>query len=132
MTNFILFLWQLPQNVIGLIYLLLTRLYGTNRKITVQDDDAVVSTLSRGGGSVSLGKFIFISSRANSLTLSHELGHYKQSKMLGPLYLLVIGIPSICWAGLRRWGFFRKRSYYSFYPESWADKLGGINRELNK
>ncbi|WP_237558582.1 hypothetical protein, partial [Cellulomonas carbonis] len=58
----------------------------------------------------------------------HERGHVKQSIYLGWLYLPVIGVPSIIWAGLRRLGLFAGRSYYSFYTESWADRLGGVKR----
>lgn len=62
--------------------------------------------------------------------VKHEYGHTIQSKYLGPLYLLVIGLPSIIWAGC--FDSYREKhnkSYYDFYTESWADKLGGVNRE---
>ena len=60
----------------------------------------------------------------------HEYGHTLQSRKLGPVYLFVIGLPSIIWAGCFKW--YRKKynkSYYSFPTESWADKLGGVERE---
>jgi hypothetical protein len=46
--------------------------------------------------------------------------------MLGPLYLLVIGLPSLLWAWLG--DNYREKhgvSYYDFYTEKWANKLGG-------
>ena len=50
--------------------------------------------------------------------------------MLGPLYLIIIGIPSISWAGLRRLiPTLKKINYYSLYTESWANKLMGLNKE---
>lgn len=50
--------------------------------------------------------------------------------MLGPLYLIIIGIPSISWAGLRRLiPALKKINYYSLYTESWANKLMGLNKE---
>ena len=82
-------------------------------------------------GSVSLGEYIFLSpSRWNDTkTLNHERGHRIQSRMLGWLYLPVVGIPSIIWAGC--FDGYRKKhnvSYYSFYTERWADRLGGVER----
>ena len=50
-----------------------------------------------------------------------------QSRMLGWLYLFVIGIPSILWAAW--WNEGQNRSYYSFYTERWADRLGGVERD---
>ena len=60
----------------------------------------------------------------------HESGHSIQSKYLGPFYLLIIGLPSIIWAGCFS-GYRQKHniSYYSFYTERSADKLGGVKRE---
>ena len=59
--------------------------------------------------------------------LVHEYGHTIQSLMLGPLYLVVIGLPSALW--LNTPSFARKRrrehaSYYAFYTERWANRLG--------
>ncbi len=59
--------------------------------------------------------------------LVHEYGHTVQSLILGPLYLFVIGLPSIVWmrvAPLARWRRRSGTSYYAFYPERWANWLG--------
>ena len=62
--------------------------------------------------------------------LMHEYGHTIQSQKLGPVYLLVIGLPSLIWAGcFEKYRIKHKKSYYGFYTEKWADKLGGISRE---
>ena len=93
------------------------------------------------GSSVSLGMFVFIThdpyysglkagctkAEHSQKLLAHEYGHTVQSLILGPLYLFVIGIPSILWAGLppcRRKRREQGISYYSFYTEKWADFLG--------
>ncbi len=80
------------------------------------------------GGSVSLGMFVFVSRRSaipRGELLSHEYGHCIQSLMLGALYLPVIGLPSIIWAGFFREFRIRKGILYdSFYTEKWADLLG--------
>ncbi len=88
---------------------------------------SVVTYWPRGGG-VSLGMFVFLGhgSREKRLLL-HEYGHTVQSLILGPLYLPVVGIPSFLWAGLPACRKMRRQkgiSYYSFYPEKWADHLG--------
>ena len=88
-------------------------------------DVYVLETDSR-NGSVSLGNLVFISrhTRDYNQTLRHELGHTKQSKYLGPLYLTVIGLPSILWVVARRVSRrLREMDYYWFYTESWAERL---------
>lgn len=61
------------------------------------------------------------------MLLVHEYGHTIQSLIFGPLYLFAVGIPSIVWSFLP---VFAKRredagiSYFSVYPERWANKLG--------
>ena len=82
-------------------------------------------------GSVSLGEFIFLApfDRDDEEMLKHEMGHRAQSRLLGWLYLPVIGLPSIIWNICFR--VYRERrgiSYYAFYTEKWADRLGGVER----
>jgi len=82
------------------------------------------------GPSLGLGIFIFSGPsviRHTDPILVHEYGHNVQSLILGPLFLPVVGFPSMFWAGLPR--FEKKRSeqhinYYSFYPERWANRIG--------
>lgn len=59
--------------------------------------------------------------------LVHEYGHTIQSLILGPLYLIVIGIPSTLWGFLPNLHKKRKDeqiSYFSFFTEGWANRLG--------
>ena len=59
--------------------------------------------------------------------LVHEYGHTLQSLILGPLYLIVIGIPSTLWGFLPNLHKKRKDeqiSYFSFFTEGWANRLG--------
>lgn len=64
----------------------------------------------------------------DEFTLKHEYGHYKQNLMLGWLTLLVINLPSFIWAAcFNKYRAKHNISYYSFYTESWANKLGGCN-----
>ena len=75
----------------------------------------------------SLSLYIFVSQDYKDLTyvIKHESGHVKQSKILGPLYLLVIGLPSIIHAALHHY-VCKNPDYYHFYTERWANKLGGV------
>lgn len=57
----------------------------------------------------------------------HEYGHTIQSLLLGPFYLLVIGIPSMVWfhvPQLQKLRIQKQISYSAFYTECWADWLG--------
>ena len=117
--------WGAAQSLIGAIVLLLNL-----RKPHRMYHGAVVTEWAQ-GGSVSLGMFVFVSENkreaAKQRLLIHEYGHTVQSLILGPLYLLVIGLPSVLWAGLPACRKIRRKkriSYYWFYPERWADILG--------
>lgn len=122
---FIKYIWQFPQMLAAWIYYLIRKkdiLYTSEGKFY-----KVYTGANRGG--VTLGNKIFISKCYHgeylNLIIAHESGHVKQSKYLGPLYLFVIGIPSIVWAATHKY-IAPKKSYYSFFCEKWANKLGGV------
>lgn len=79
------------------------------------------------GSSVSLGQYILVDSDmlVNYRTIAHEHGHQIQSLYLGPLCLVVIGLPSAIGNLLHRK---IKFNYYKQPWEAWADKLGGVKR----
>jgi hypothetical protein len=85
---------------------------------------------------VSLGELVFLPEEYDThTTKDHEYGHSIQSRYLGPLYLLVVGIPSMLCNNLwDRWfhrGWTNQQRinwYYKRFPERWADRLGGVNR----
>ena len=123
MKNTLLFLWQLPQNLVGLLLRLIYKGYDD------KTNGIIVRRSLKMSGGISLGRYIIVNQFSKDKTIYHELGHCKQSKYLGWLYLLVIGIPSIVWAGL--YGKVIKptaNGYYKFYTEKWADKLGNVQR----
>ena len=138
--NVIKAIWELPQNTLGWIVKKISKAtsYGTYK-------DAEVYTWHISGG-MSLGKYIFVPFETDGLMyyddnhyyrrdyvenfIKHEYGHTIQSKYLGWLYLLVIGLPSLIWAQCFEWYWSREgKSYYDFYPEKWANKLGGVEDE---
>ena len=128
--SILLWIWQAPQNVVGLALRLWYR--GRIAVVLLYDHHCggvtyrVVPDLPGGGislGATVLVRYYFIESPE---LYAHEYGHVKQSRILGPLYLFVIGIPSLLWACWYRKH--KRGSYYAFYTEKWADKLGGVVR----
>jgi hypothetical protein len=122
-------IWQLPQNLCGLIYKYISKNNRINKVVTeVTKSLGVEALIKKSPGSVSLGKYIFLSPSGakNNFTIDHECGHSIQSKKLGPLYLFIIGIPSILHATLN--GLFMccikdgEYNYYHFYTEKNANK----------
>lgn len=118
-------IWQLPQNLLGYLYKIIT-----NTFIVYKHKDSNISIKYYANilsGSVSLGNYVFLcdSHQDDKKVILHETGHCKQSKILGPLYLLVIGLPSIIWACLYSFiPYFNKNyNYYDFYTEKWANEL---------
>ena len=80
----------------------------------------------------SLGSFIFMPEAWSEVTrkqvLVHEYGHSVQSLILGPLYLPVVGLPSVMWSRRfsKRRSAYRARGveYCDRFPENEADRLG--------
>lgn len=128
--------WGVLQTLLGLIVFLL---HWQDRHFSYH---GAIITVWRAKSSVSLGLFVFVtdepyfaekfSGRMSVAELSdrllvHEYGHTIQSLLLGPLYLLLIGIPSTLWGfspALNRKRKEAQISYFSFFTERWANALG--------
>ena len=115
--------WGFPQTLIGFVLFLIYR-----KKEHKYYHGAIVIRW-HGSGSVALGMFILLSDQVPfpQPLLVHEYGHTMQSLILGPLFLLFVGIPSLLWAGLPFLQVRRQKrhiSYYAFYTERWANCLG--------
>lgn len=124
--NSIKWLWQFPQNILALC------LEGILCEAAIRDGEVDGNVIIRNivlPTSVSFGDYIFTTPLSSRWAIQHECGHSKQSDILGPLYLVVIGIPSvvhnivhkICKKLGINW------DYYKFYTESWANKLAKID-----
>lgn len=133
-TKALLLIWELPQNIAGAFYFIIHGVFA--KTFIIDDEDSFEMYSDKQKGAVSLGVFRvykaeYYKSSAYYVKLSrmHEKGHRQQSMMFGPLYLIVIGLPSLIWATLHS---YVKRlgavDYYSFYTEKWADRLGGVKR----
>ena len=127
LRNFFLILWQLPQDLVGLI---MYPFVGKKKLLQVSEYGTRVYEADNMQGGISLGNFIYLSnySATKDTTIAHELGHTEQSRILGWLYVFVIGIPSMCWAAFKP----REKCYYEFYTESWANKCAGLKVGYNQ
>lgn len=128
--------WGVLQSLLGFLNFLLhirERHYFYHGAVVTEWNDP---------SSVSLGMFVFVTKKPffydklkNAYTMEelsqrllvHEYGHTIQSLMLGPLYLIVMGIPSTLWGFLPSCSKRRRTkqiSYFSFFTEKWANHLG--------
>ena len=122
----ILHIWQLPQCLVGICVILFYIV--SKKEIRYQNGIAVVKAFPAGG--VSLGEYIIIHiSCDDEETRKHELGHRRQSRMLGPLYLIIVGIPSVCLCLLAKKSQKINAHYYDHFPEKWANQLGGVDHK---
>lgn len=136
MVQVLLWMWQFPQNLIGLIisyFSVSTEIY------KIRNQNCFRCYVKNFPGAISLGNYVILDyftyhGYDHTKTKLHENGHQIQSMYFGWFYLLLVGIPSICnniWDRIfhSKWTY-EKRSqwYYSRYPEKWADKLGGVKR----
>lgn len=128
MKKFLMYLWQLPQNLLGILVIIFSK---GKYEYTTEEKDVYSTKQSFG---VSLGKYIIVNNYGYGDTVKHEYGHCLQSEKLGWLYLLIIGLPSALGnlydrIAHRSWNYrSRIKWYYSQPWEAWADKLGGVTR----
>ncbi len=128
--------WGLLQNFLGFF------VYLQHRECPHFSYHGAIITRWNNPSSVSLGMFVFVTSEPyfyeklkdsyskeelSERLLVHEYGHTIQSLILGPLYLILMGIPSTLWGFLPRLNRMRREgqiSYFSFFTEKWANVLG--------
>lgn len=133
MIKLLLYIWQLPQNLLGLLVILFT-----NAKYNDISYDKLENFWWTKRGKyfgVSLGEYIiFGPGPVSHDSFKHEQGHQKQSRYLGPLYLLIVGLPSSLGNVFdrlfhKKWTKAKRIAWYYKQPwEAWADKLGGVER----
>ena len=132
-ADVLLWIWQLPQHLLGIL-VYLGCVFCANIVLEKKVNRVSVLYSSAMKARISLGQYIVMgyyyrNLKQGEIALKHELGHSKQSLYLGPLYLLVVGIPSFVWLCLNTYcERYKKKDYYSFYTEKWADRLGGVKR----
>ena len=120
--------WGLPVNLVGgLIYLFCTKI---KKRKHQRFGYAYITYLPWNSGGLSLGLFIFMKAdhpneKWTYNTRIHEYGHTWQCLLLGPIYYIVIAIPSAIWCNCFE-GYRKKNnvSYYKLYCEAWANAFG--------
>jgi len=100
------FTWGLPASLAGAVMALVYHARGfeaqrLHRNIYFENVRPV--------GSNNLGPFFFLGENAMAVTPYHEAGHGLQNIVLGPLYPIVVGIPSEIW--------------YQYFIRKYADEL---------
>ena len=127
MKNVLLYIWQLPQNLLGLLLLLFWKEQKSlvYKGVKVRVNDKFPSGISLGSVIIlkryPVGKIYWDA-------VKHEYGHTRQSLKWGWLYLVVIGLPSLLGNIYDR--IFHKGSdwYYNQPWEKSADNYGGVER----
>lgn len=120
---FLQFTWGLPVNLAGLLLFLCCR--GSRRE---KFHNSVVTCLPGDFGGLSLGVFIFLgvqNADERRRLCVHEYGHTIQCLFLGPLYWILVVLPSAVWYHL--FSGYRKRRqipYDALYCERWATAWG--------
>lgn len=124
------FIWELPQLIIGILYLIVMRVKFKSRYRL----SFIFAFNKYSEFGISFGKVIALPSEDSQMELlAHEYGHSIQSMMLGPFYLFVVGLTSSM-----RYLYYALKSknemdeakkmkiweeYYRGFPESWANNL---------
>jgi len=122
------FTWAILQNLVGgIAYLILSRKHKHERF----HNSFITYVEKKGFGGVSFGIFIFINPGKKEDWLHdsriHEYGHTIQSLFLGPVWFLVIALPSVIWCGMPALIKYREKqdvSYYWLFCEGWSNLWG--------
>lgn len=131
--------WGLPVNLVGgLMFLYFTKIKGYRWQ---HFGYAKIVYMPWNAGGLSMGLFIFIKDNHKDKKWTyncriHEYGHTWQCLLLGPLYYLVIALPSVIWCNC--FAGYRKKNnvpYSAAYCEKWADlwgqKFSGMTQVLD-
>ncbi|MGN0447829.1 MAG: hypothetical protein ACI4GC_04675 [Acutalibacteraceae bacterium] len=120
--------WGLPVNIVGgLAFLICTKIKGYRYQ---KFGYAKIVYVPWNQGGLSMGLFIFMRDQHPNKkwtynTRIHEYGHTWQCLLLGPLYYIVIALPSVIWCNcFRKYREKNNVPYSAVYCESWANKWG--------
>ncbi len=138
LIGIIRWIWFLPQNLVGGFIALYCFLFQRKhtRFFTIQDGTIFVISDKQPLWGISLGDFIILKEDCfhRPCVIRHEYGHRVQAWMTGPLYLLIIGLPSLINHQTHKTldGTYKEKTewYYGRYPEKGADKLGKVKPEM--
>lgn len=127
----LLIFWELPQFILAVLILVTVR---KRIKETIKYRNSKIYLVKGFPGGLSLSFIIFLNSRkkSNLRIIKHEYGHTLQSLILGWLYLLIVGLPSITRAMIWSRRKLEEKKYYCRFPENWADLLGRAEEKIAK
>ena len=120
----------------------MSRFYKSKKEYMMNDGEIITIYFTKNvfNCGVSLGDYILLDydvygNRDLKEVANHEHGHQKQSRIFGPLYLILVGfVSAICnnlWNRIahKKWDNLKRiKWYYNRYPENWADRLGLVVR----
>lgn len=128
LVNFILAIWQCTQWIPGLIGLAIFHNYTIYRN---ESAGVTVIKVNKGyfigGACFSCGPIIFVTPNCNENVVKHETGHSVQSLIFGPLFHLIISIPSVILFWIRKFKHKDALWYHSKWPEVNADYFGDVD-----
>ena len=128
--EFIMWIWQIPQNLLGLVMILCYK----REKVYHRLNGRIFYYTDEMPSGISLGNYIIMNREDKEDGMRHEYGHTVDSRRWGPLYLLVIGLPSLCGNIYDRlfhskWKYSDACEWYYNLPwEKSADRNGGEDR----
>ncbi len=125
------FTWGLSVNLAGLFLFLCCGCFPRERF-----QNSVVTRLPGDRGGLSLGIFIFLSvpdAGDKQRLCTHEYGHTVQCLALGPLYWVIVAIPSVIWYHcFDGWRERRHVPYDALYCERWATMERDIAQKADR
>lgn len=117
-VNSLKWIWQFPQNLLALCIegILCDAAVRGQKKNNNQ-----IIWCELVSSPISLGEYIFASSYTTEENFKHACGHSRQSLVLGPSYLIVIGLPLLVYKIVYKIcsKFDIKWEYNKFYTERW-------------
>ena len=107
--------WGILQSFAGLVVYLLGSFVKPIHRVSTGRYRSAICVEWENSGGLSLGLFIFVPRNPSEGILVHEYGHCIQSLILGPLYLPLVGVPSLLWAGHPKARAYRVEKHVSYY-----------------
>ena len=116
--NSLKWIWQFPQNMLAVC---LEDILCNAAIRGIKEKGNQIIWCNVFPSAMSLGDYLFMPIGATKESIEHECGHSRQSDILGPVYLIVIGIPSIIHNIVHAVGskLGLNWDYYKFYTEHW-------------
>lgn len=112
------FTWGIMMTFLGLLILLIFLPF---KKVKVYKKRLYVPVGEFWGG-ITLGIIFFIEKSEPERIKSHEFGHTIQNAIFGPLFLILIGLPSLIRATYREFKYYRKgRQPKTLYDDIWFE-----------